>query len=87
MPPKKWQMTAARPTKRPPARNVPRSSAHIKAPRLEFQPSPDSDVETAKQPTMALTTPAPASQKGSATSAARFASINAVTALPPFGTG
>ena len=66
-PPSHQQATAARPRKSAPARNVPFSRAHMSAPRFEFQPSPFSFVDTAKVPTRDATTPAPASQNGSAT--------------------
>ena len=85
MPPSRWQQAAPRPRKITPASIVPFSRAHMSAPRFEFQPSPFSFVETAIVPTMAATTPQADSQKGSAISLSRFASVAAAMIEPTVG--
>merc|ERR1719261_949097 len=84
MPPSRWQQAAPRPKKIMPANIVPFSRAHMSAPRFEFQPSPFSFVEPAMVPIIAATTPQADSQKGSAISLSRFASVAAAMIDPTY---
>ena len=75
-------MPAARPRKVTAASRVPFSSAHMSAPRFEFQPSPFWSVDTAKVPKMAAITPTAESQNGRAISDGLFAKVAAAMIEP-----